>query len=328
MSDHQDRLLQLASPDHPDHHSWAALCQALDRCPPDQLPQATVACLEPLQERWPADLERTAPMSWLARQLSGSDDPRLALCTHLDLAGHGAGDDGITQLAGAPLDSLRALNLRDNKLGPKGLTRLLPRLTGVEQLELGGNKLGKKGAAALAVAPLESVAALTLSSNNIGDAGLQALARAPWLGQLQSLVLRKNKLGPDAITALAQAPMPRLTELDLSKNPLGDAGCQALAHAPWLATLQTLRLNGADLGPGGIAALAQAPLEALRLLSLTGNPLQTAGAQALASAPWLARVRRLDLLPEDVDKAEGARALVDSPHLNAGLKRPWKRLAR
>jgi hypothetical protein len=46
---------------------------------------------------------------------------------------------------------------------------------------------------------------------------------------------------------------------------------------------------------------------------LAGNQITTAGAEALAASPFLARLRRLDLSANQVTAA-GARALLSSPY--------------
>ncbi|MEZ4238499.1 MAG: hypothetical protein R3F59_20570 [Myxococcota bacterium] len=85
--------------------------------------------------------------------------------------------------------------------------------------------------------------------------------------------------------------------------------------------MQALWLHGNHVGPDGAAALAAAPLRALRTLDLRFCPIGPAGAAALAASPAVSRLEALHLHLDDV--GAGARALATSPHLPSPLRRLW-----
>lgn len=111
----------------------------------------------------------------------------------------------LARLAGTEaLDELAVLDLADNDIG-QALPRLLeaPALGRWRGLELGGNRLGDRGAEALARCPAAAgLRELGLGRNAIRDAGARALAESPHLGGLRALDLRGNPIGPDGAEAL------------------------------------------------------------------------------------------------------------------------------
>src|SRR5215472_8045852 len=66
----------------------------------------------------------------------------------------------------------------------------------LENLALGGNRIGDGGVAALAASRcLTRLAGLSLSQAGIGDAGAEALAASTRLGKLGRLLLSNNQIG-------------------------------------------------------------------------------------------------------------------------------------
>jgi uncharacterized protein (TIGR02996 family) len=154
----------------------------------------------------------------------------------------------------------------------------------LSMLDLPYNRLGSRGATALAQLPsLERLRWLDLSGNGVGDAGAVALARSPWLTRLTALHLSGNQIGPGGARGLAASTtLASLTTLDLSYNHLGNRGATALAGSLHLNALESLFLSGNDIRSSGARALAASPhLPRLRVLHLSGNHLNKVDADLL-----------------------------------------------
>ena len=83
------------------------------------------------------------------------------------------------------------------------------------------------------------------------------LFRSPHFARLEALALRDNRVGDEAVLALAGSPhVAGLKSLDLSSNQISDVGVTALLASPYLAHLTEL-----DLGGNPVSASAR---EALR----------------------------------------------------------------
>jgi uncharacterized protein (TIGR02996 family) len=158
-----------------------------------------------------------------------------------------------------------------------------------------------------------------------------------WLGSLRALALTwAERVGDDSLRALLTLPCAgALTALDLTANGLTRAGMEALVGSPTWGGLTELNLAcvgsrdtavGALLGEAlcrsGVrrleaylegAALASAdswgPLEALRLTTSD----ETEGALAIASAPQLRQLRRLELYNDTGVTDEVLVALAANP---------------
>jgi Ran GTPase-activating protein (RanGAP) involved in mRNA processing and transport len=133
---------------------------------------------------------------------------------------------------------------------------------------------------------------LNLGYNRIGDEGAAALAAVLHVNaSLSELDLNKNDIGAAGAAALIAAVPPHarggpgLATLNLSHNAIGAAGASALAEAlRENTTITELGLVNCDVGDEGAAALAEA-LEvntSLSGLDLPRNSIGTAGASALA----------------------------------------------
>lgn len=195
----------------------------------------SIAGLEELQ-LWNCNL-RTAGARAIARS------PHLAALRSLALGGgHGhtqneIGAEGCAALAEtSALPRLESIELGFNHVGDSGwrcfvdsgkLVRLVeislvgcqfsdasivpmftktPRLDALTHLNLSFNKLGPASAKALASARLPSLRTLTLTGNSIGDRGVAALADAPWIAQLDELVLERIGMTDTGVEALLQSP--------------------------------------------------------------------------------------------------------------------------
>eukprot|EP00727_Mastigamoeba_balamuthi_P011645 m51a1_g7102 putative nod3 protein (708) ;mRNA; r:53939-56272 len=161
-----------------------------------------------------------------------------AALAELSLKGSGVGCRGAIELGrlvevGRPL---AALNLRHNEVGDPGAIALGLRLKValLEELDLGANRVGDAGAAAIAdgLAECAALARLNLRRNRLGDAGAEALGA-----------------GLAANTSLR--------ELFLGGNGIGERGCaRVLDELKRNATLTRLDLQDARLGRAGVLALA------------------------------------------------------------------------
>ncbi len=229
-------------------------------------------------------------------------------------AGEHFGDAEATAVASARhFSGLQILQLTGNYIGAGGAGALAasPYLRNLEFLSLAHNPLRSEGLAALAAsANLSRLTFLDLRFNELYG-GIQALARSPHLGQLRTLFLDQNDLGPDAIVALASSPfLGSLSALDLADNQCGLEGLRPLTESPLHSQLRALDLAWTVFEEGDQAAevLASSPGSSnLRVLGLSGNQLTDRGAVALASSPYLGNLWRLALHSNQFTEAgEGA----------------------
>jgi hypothetical protein len=149
-------------------------------------------------------------------------------------------------------------------------------------------------------------------SNSLHQVSLAPLVH---LSGLQSLALCElDGIADVQVAELAMAPLPNLTSLQAWNLNSEQLGVIAWA-AGWFARLQRLYLAHARHGDELAALLAgRSELTALRTLSLRNAQLSDAAIHALAHAPWLSSLTRLDI---------GDR----HPHLGDDAA-PWVELAR
>lgn len=237
----------------------------------------------------------------------------------LQLVDNATGLEGARLLAEVlpALTRLERLNLQHSEIGIAGLAHILgARLDNLRWLGVRANQLGVEGAALLAERSPPSLEALHIGDNALGDAGMAALA--PLLVRLVELSCGDNRLGPGAMTTIAEAQ--RLTILDIERNLCGPEGARALAntHAPLAdldiyynnigpegaralfgerehPELQRLQLRANQLGDAGAIAFAGGSMPRLKILNLEDNAIGPAGAEALARSPVLASLEQLHL---------------------------------
>jgi hypothetical protein len=133
---------------------------------------------------------------------------------------------------------------------------------------------------------------LALSCCGLGSRGGARLAARPWLAQLESLDLLKNKLTcADACGIVRNARA--LTSLQLRGNRFGGQ-LAPLVREPTLATLRMLFLGRTELDDDDAVALAQSPvLAGLEILDVADNRIGDRGARALAASPYLTGLTEL-----------------------------------
>lgn len=123
---------------------------------------------------------------------------------------------------------LRTFSVANGQVGTAGVQAIAQTSNVLEDLDLSWNRVGVKGAKALADSPyLAGLRVLDLSRCQIGDDGCQAIAN----GRLSGLkVLRLDQSRIAAKGALAVAAMPGLERLDVRNNGIDDATLRAIAE--------------------------------------------------------------------------------------------------
>jgi Leucine-rich repeat (LRR) protein len=271
--------------------TWEALCQSLELWPSDELEQVALPYTLGILHRWPGEVARVAPLSWVDTR---QPPQTLALANRI-------GIDGVAWRAGARaalfqtplLRGMTSIKLARVKLTPRELRMLvsaqpLPALTA---LDVSFNDLGLSGGRALsAKTQMPSLISLDLSGCEIGFRGLEAMINASVVSNLTSLSLSQCALDNYAILALTYVmSRARLTHLDLSRNNWSDSyGMRFLLDIPHLSSLTSLNLSQCGITDAGINRLiASTRLSGLTKLDLSGNDISAAGYAALAAAPRL-----------------------------------------
>ncbi|GAB4819220.1 hypothetical protein N2152v2_006266 [Parachlorella kessleri] len=211
-------------------------------------------------------------------------------CLGLFEAGENVTDAGLLKLSS--LSQLTALDLGYSCWGhsAQGLKQLLPRLKGLQMLNLGGCE-GACDAVLSAVAGLRQLTQLDVSEcQRVTTRAIQQLARLP---QLASLNLGWNlKLSAAALAGFADSGS-LLTQLDLSF--CGEMGDEALGMLGALPKLKALCLRKCTrVGDKGLAHLGHCT--SLEQLDLSYCPLITPeGLRHIASQlPLLGALRLMD----------------------------------
>ena len=307
-----------------------------------------LALLRQATRRWP-DALCEAPPAWMDAMMKGRIGPHMLATRSLSFGGRWLGprsirpleevfgqldlrrvdltnaninDEGMRALARASfMRRVSALRLRRNALGAAGIeamvsSGMLARLT---QLDLGHNTLNVRAVQALADASDGgSLRDLRLDGCVMSVAAIDALTRAPWISQLQTLTLQDARLDDALLRRLLwHADWSSLRHLNLASNPLTGEGVAPLARLSSLEGLTWLSLARCPIGAAGIDALCDAPLPALRTLSLAQVSAEGASVGAsLARAPWAATLHQLNL----ADNALGDAGVA------LMLRHPWPAL--
>ncbi len=346
-----DRLLQ----GPPEPRVFYSICDLLDAWPQATLDEA-IRRASAVLGSWPLEAEGVRPWefvaplqlppAWVDALLAGEDSPRLALgrvlfavakpaalaeriaaSAHLQnlvglrLVSCRIGDAGAAALA-RPRSAFRLswLSLRGAALGAAGLASLAASDTSrtIEHLLLEGSHLGAAAFALPDGGGFPRLRTLLLNREDLGADGAALLARTGAGQHLEGLYLCDDGLGDEGVEGLARWELDQLRSLNLAENGIAD-GVGALAS--WRSTqrLEELWLCGNPIGSSGAAALAGAPLmSSLRKLDLSRCALGPEGLRALGSAPAGA-LEELILSGNDVGD-DGVRALAGSPAF-AHLKR-------
>jgi Ran GTPase-activating protein (RanGAP) involved in mRNA processing and transport len=216
---------------------------------------------------------------------------------------------------------LTSLDVSNNAIASSaGLLVPQNSMSNIHTISFRANRIGATGAAGLASALVGNakLTSLNLALNNLTDTGLQILAVPLQAGNLRSLDLACNQLGPAAMECLGGLPAARG----------GGGGSSKRAGSPGVS-LTHLSLRSNSVGDEGVAFL-QPLLRAhpsLASLNLMANRISPHGAQLIAavlSPPCdtdsPVRLARLDLSSNAVGPGEGAQAVARLLLSNGSLR--------
>lgn len=177
----------------------------------------------------------------------------------------------------------------------------------------------------------ETIRVLNLGFNRLGDAGIAALTDQEW-PELQRLVLDSTRLGPEGVRAIATWPtMSHVESLSLNLNAVG-AGATWLGRSVVLNELRRLALASNRIDQGGAEAFAGAAwFGSIEELVLRHNPLGSAGLRALANSTGGGRLTSFDVrntttrvhgevddVPAELRRRFGDALIADAPRAEAG----------
>ena len=216
---------------------------------------------------------------------------------------------------------LTSLDVSNNAIASSaGLLVPQNSMSNIHTISFRANRIGATGAAGLASALVGNakLTSLNLALNNLTDTGLQILAVPLQAGNLRSLDLACNQLGPAAMECLGGLPAARG----------GGGGSSKRAGSPGVS-LTHLSLRSNSVGDEGVAFL-QPLLRAhpsLASLNLMANRISPHGAQLIAavlSPPCdtdsPVRLARLDLSSNAVGPGDGAQAVARLLLSNGSLR--------
>lgn len=255
-----------------------------------------------LEDQHAAALVRAASMAGLER---------------LELMGAGVGPMTAQAFgeAGA-LPALQGLGLGDGELEDEQVEALL----GLERpalkwLSLNCNQLTDLTLERLSREKgLTGLSSLYLWFNQFGDAGMGMLLRSWRMAQLEELHVGSNPVTPSVFAAqLEAARAPRLKTLAIDGLELTGDHIAQIVRGDFLSQVEHLTLNHNPIGDQGAQALASAlGLTKLRSLAVQSCGIGPAGVEALMRAPWAAQLERLELSMNPIED-RGARAIAQGP---------------
>ncbi len=187
------------------------------------------------------------------------------------------------------------LNFRKNPITVERLSALVSRaeFSSTIALDITGSQVGDDGLIAIAASPnARALRALWVDQVGAGDAGAAAIGRSSLA--LEELYIGYNRIGPDGLKAILEAPSARWKLLRLSFNALSEAGAQHLAKSQRLSQLKHLDLVSAGLGETGLRAiLGSTSLRELETLDVSHNGQALRVLELLLDAGHLPSLRTL-----------------------------------
>ncbi|MDB5335493.1 MAG: gala protein 1 [Planctomycetaceae bacterium] len=181
----------------------------------------------------------------------------------------------------------------------------------VRLLDLSNSPLDDASFSELVSSPmLANLTGLYVWKCGLGVGAAQAVAKSHHLGNLRRLNMEENRITAPGIAVLVAAPvLQRLTYFNVRSNEVGPAAGPYLSQATFLSNLAELNLGNNDLGPDAVEGVCQQLSSALWSLSLDGNAMQDAGAEALAAATQVKRLATLNIAFNQLT-ARGAKAIA------------------
>lgn len=224
-------------------------------------------------------------------------------------------DTGAALLANSHICNLVRLELFNAELGPRGIrdiARIVARSPCLRVLDIGHNKVRRKGMRYIAETLPQSLRVLHVSGADLYDRGFMALARQlPRLHRLRDLdvsdnhisdrgfcrvpatmALRHLDISDNDVTRI-DANLPRtLRYLNLSNNAIMDDELRGLQR---LRSLTVLDLSGIGITEQGSINLSHTlpRLRSLRILELCDNPLSLRTAMRIINSLRRGRTLRL-----------------------------------
>lgn len=241
--------------------------------------------------------------------------PSLGTLMSLQLTQNDLGESGgvavVTALAPSAVAGLKRLQLGWNRIGPTGFAAVaarLPDMTSLRELDLCASLAGAEGMHALSQGLVERGVLLTaleqliLDRNFLECGGAQELARTlPVLPNLHVLSVQANAIGHVGMRALARriVPMARLSSVEMDYNCIGDVGAQALAREVRRSGDHAMAIDSCPVEQPGVRHDVDRTHDVSRVsvtYELTHNAIGDAGALALAAALFSRRGGRAEKL--------------------------------
>ncbi len=168
-----------------------------------------------------------------------------------------------------------------------------------------------------------------VGGNYLRDEGVAKLCEAPWAGTLAYLDLSQNYLTDAALRTMARCGrFQNLRTLHLNFNSvyhqdgaepdesITDAGLRSLAESTDLARLRILSVSGTRITSAGVEAVLNGPHWSLTGLNVAQCQLRPNVVELLAQSPRLARLELLDLSLNDEIAIDDLAPLAESEYLS------------
>ncbi|MBA3541722.1 MAG: TIGR02996 domain-containing protein [Deltaproteobacteria bacterium] len=217
-------------------------------------------------------------------------------------------DDVAAEFRRGFVERVRIVNHRATT---KLLDRVLAIAPLVRTLELDGELALERVASAASLRALTGLAI----RGALRSTSVERLMEMPELVGITRLALRGCGLGRMALKGLA---LRAWQELDLHQNTLGANGTRLVLERVEPDALTALDIGSCGVGDDGVKLLAATPLPRLHTLNLRRSSLTRRALGALAAAPGLTALRRIDLSMNGFHEAgPGLGAFCESPKLGA-----------
>jgi Leucine-rich repeat (LRR) protein len=215
----------------------------------------------------------------------------------LSLREVGLQDDGLQKLLELPISVLESLDLSSNSISQRGLRALLTsnNLSNLRSLRLFQNPIGSS--AEQSFQELPTLESLQLKNNQYQSESIWKETSKHWLKKLQHLDLAFTGIDTQDLQSLLQAlEGGNLQSLNLARNFLGPEGLSAFCINPSSGPLNTLVLQNCGLIDDSLSALIECPhLGQLRVLDLSENELSDEAIVRLLESSSLAHLSELYL---------------------------------